>query len=79
MLQSLALTGTCFIQIGIGVEMICSTIIIGALSTKNRTKGEWLTLTPEQESWFGTYVYKKKKVVLFVYTSSVYLCMYCKA
>lgn len=53
-LQSLALAGTCFVQIGLGVEMICSTVIIGALSN-NKNKNEILTLTSDQESWFGKY------------------------
>lgn len=55
MLQSLALAGPSFVQIGVGVEIICSTIIIGALSNNKNKNEHSLTLTSEQESWFGKY------------------------
>lgn len=59
-LQSLALAGPCFIQIGIGIELTCSTIIIGALAIDNSKNG-LPPLTNEQASWFGkmTYFYTK--------------------
>jgi len=55
--QSLALVGICFVQIGLGVEMICSTIIIGALSVENKSEDEWLSLTSDQASWFGSLLF----------------------
>lgn len=53
LLQSVALVGTYFIQIGLGIEMISSTVIIGALAGNSRDKNETLTLTSEEQSWFG--------------------------
>ncbi|VVC30791.1 Hypothetical protein CINCED_3A017390 [Cinara cedri] len=37
--------------------MICSTIIIGALTGTNRVKNETLTLTSEEQSWFGSLLF----------------------
>lgn len=59
MLQCLALVGAGFLQIGVGTELICSTVIIGALS-ENANTNERLTMTNEQKSWFGEYKYTYK-------------------
>jgi len=48
----LALVGAGFLQVGVGTELICSTVIIGALSDYSN-KNEWLTMSDEQMSWFG--------------------------
>ncbi|XP_025416373.1 facilitated trehalose transporter Tret1-like [Sipha flava] len=54
--QCLALTGSCLLQTGIGIEIICLTIIIGALST-NKNQNEFLTVTSDQASWFGSLLF----------------------
>ncbi|XP_015374830.1 PREDICTED: facilitated trehalose transporter Tret1-like isoform X2 [Diuraphis noxia] len=53
---SLALAGPCFIQIGIGIELTCSTIIIGALAS-DKSKNGLQPLTNEQASWFGSLLF----------------------
>lgn len=55
-LRSLALAGPCFIQIGIGIELTCSTIIIGALAN-DKNKNGLQPLTDEQASWFGSLLF----------------------
>ncbi|XP_003242627.1 facilitated trehalose transporter Tret1 isoform X6 [Acyrthosiphon pisum] len=54
--QSLALAGPCFIQTGIGIEITCSTIIIGALAS-NKSNNGLPPLTDEQASWFGSLLF----------------------
>ncbi|XP_060837389.1 facilitated trehalose transporter Tret1-like isoform X2 [Rhopalosiphum padi] len=54
--QCLALVGAGFLQVGVGTQLICSTVIIGALSD-NSNENEWLTMTIEQMSWFGSLLY----------------------
>ncbi|KAE9527569.1 hypothetical protein AGLY_012849 [Aphis glycines] len=54
--QSLALAGPCFIQIGIGIELTCSTIIIGALAN-DKNKNGLQPLTDDQASWFGSLLF----------------------
>lgn len=44
--------GAGFIQIGVGAELICTTFIIGELSNDSK-ENEQLTMTGEEESWFG--------------------------
>ncbi|XP_029346023.1 facilitated trehalose transporter Tret1 isoform X2 [Acyrthosiphon pisum] len=53
---SLALAGPCFIQTGIGIEITCSTIIIGALAS-NKSNNGLPPLTDEQASWFGSLLF----------------------
>lgn len=54
--QCIALVGAGFLQVGVGTELICSTVIIGALSDQS-SENEWLTMTSEQISWFGSLLY----------------------
>lgn len=63
LLQCLALVGAGFLQVGVGTELICSTVIIGALSDHSN-ENEWLTMTNEQMSWFGEYEYVFKHMFI---------------
>lgn len=48
----MALVGAGFLQVGVGTELICSTIIIGALSNISN-ENELLVMNNKQMSWFG--------------------------
>lgn len=54
MLQCIASFGAGFIQIGMGAELICSTVIIGGLAEdeKNNDKKS-LTMTIDEQSWLS--------------------------
>ncbi|CAH1713748.1 facilitated trehalose transporter Tret1-like isoform X2 [Aphis gossypii] len=54
--QCLALVGAGFLQVGVGTQLICSTVIIGALLDRSN-ENERLTMTIEQMSWFGSLLY----------------------
>lgn len=55
--QCLAIIGASFLQVGIGAELICPTVIIGALpGHEGNDEKEQLTMTTEQASWFGQYI-----------------------
>lgn len=70
-LQCLALVGAGFLQVGVGTELICSTVIIGAL-LENSNENEWLTMTIEQQSWFGEHEYFYK----YIFSILVYYLIY---
>ncbi|VVC30787.1 Sugar transporter, conserved site,Major facilitator superfamily domain,Major facilitator, sugar [Cinara cedri] len=55
--QCLAIIGASFIQVCIGIELLCTTIIIGALQSDPRDEKEWLTMSNEEASWFGSLLY----------------------
>lgn len=51
--------GAGFIQVGVGTELMCSTVIIGALPEKTAatTLNDELTMTSDEASWFGQYIF----------------------
>ncbi|XP_025416354.1 facilitated trehalose transporter Tret1-like [Sipha flava] len=57
--QCLALMGAGFIQVGVGTQLMCSTIIIGALPEKTAVTilNDELTMTNNEASWFGSLMY----------------------
>ncbi|XP_050530608.1 facilitated trehalose transporter Tret1-like isoform X2 [Daktulosphaira vitifoliae] len=56
--QCVAILGACFLQVGIGTEMMSPTIIIGTLVNNTVTDiHDPMYLTMEQASWFGSLLY----------------------
>lgn len=56
-IQCWALSGVWLLQIELGVQVITSTIVIGALENNaSRNKNEFLTITREEASWFGKHI-----------------------
>lgn len=56
-LQCWAISGVWLLQIELGIHVITSTIVIGALENNaSREKNEFLTITREEASWFGKYI-----------------------
>jgi hypothetical protein len=51
--------GAGFIQVGVGTQLMCSTIIIGALPEKTAVTilNDELTMTNNEASWFGQYIF----------------------
>lgn len=58
MLQCLALSGVCFLEIGIGAQAMIPTIVIGPLQGNGTStdETEFLTITSEEATWFGKYL-----------------------
>ncbi|KAF0768127.1 facilitated trehalose transporter Tret1-like [Aphis craccivora] len=53
--QCWAISGVWLLQIELGIHVITSTIVIGALENNaSREKNEFLTITREEASWFGS-------------------------
>ncbi|XP_029342820.1 facilitated trehalose transporter Tret1-like isoform X2 [Acyrthosiphon pisum] len=50
------MAGPCFIMTGIGIELVCSTIIVGALAS-DKSKDVLPPLTDEPASWLGSFLF----------------------
>ncbi|CAI6369511.1 unnamed protein product [Macrosiphum euphorbiae] len=56
--QCWAISGAWLLQIDLGIQVITSTIVIGALENNAfKDKNEFLTITSEEASWFGSLQY----------------------
>ncbi|XP_050429976.1 facilitated trehalose transporter Tret1-like [Adelges cooleyi] len=62
--QCYAIVGACFVQIGIGCQIMLPTIIIGSLEknefangTNESNRDEFLIMSTKQASWFGSLLY----------------------
>lgn len=69
-LQCWAISGVWLLQIELGIQVITSTIVIGALENNaSRDKNEFLTITREEASWFGKHI----KTLLKINVQKVFL------
>lgn len=74
MLQCLALIGAGFIQVGVGTELMCSTVIIGALPEKTAATAlnNELAMTKDEASWFGQFIFKRLTLLIFCNRHQLY-------